>query len=155
MLKERKALEQQTEDLSRQVQVLLKEVEDIKAGRGAVSTRAPHPSVPAVSSGSVIDASNVITEHLVTFHDIKEIQEQNIRLLAVSRQLGEDNEARMSELKGRLEEENARSAQQYPEKLVKAMVERIQKQTKMDEERLAMLAHLGGEPMNQERGRIA
>ena len=117
LLKERKALEQQTEDLSRQVQVLLKEVEDIKAGRGAVSTRAPHPSVPAVSSGSVIDASNVITEHLVTFHDIKEIQEQNIRLLAVSRQLGEDNEARMSELKGRLEEENARSAQQYASEL--------------------------------------
>ena len=100
--REKRSMEGQAEDLSRQVQVLLKEVEDMKAGRAVLGGSQP---IQAMQSGATpTTASDVITDHLVEFKSIKDLQEQNKRLLAVARQLGEDNEQKISDVRKTLQE---------------------------------------------------
>lgn len=47
-----------------------------------------------ISSGDISSSSQVISQHLVDFKSIEELQEQNQRLLQVVRDLGEQNEER-------------------------------------------------------------
>lgn len=47
-----------------------------------------------LSSGDISSSSQVITQHLVDFRNIDELQEQNQRLLEVVRELSEQNEER-------------------------------------------------------------
>ena len=47
-----------------------------------------------ISSGDISSSSQVISEHLVDFKNIDELQEQNQRLLQVVRDLSEQNEER-------------------------------------------------------------
>ncbi|KAJ7387616.1 hypothetical protein OS493_000951 [Desmophyllum pertusum] len=76
-------------DLSQQVQVLLKECEEARGG--VVSSE---PSVHPMSSTEVTSSSQVISEHLVTFRSIEELQQQNQKLLGVIRELSEEKEKR-------------------------------------------------------------
>ncbi|CAH3021550.1 unnamed protein product [Porites evermanni] len=76
-------------DLSQQVQVLLKECEEARGG--VVSSESGmHP----MSSAEVTSSSQVISEHLVTFRSIEELQQQNQKLLGVIRELSEEKEKR-------------------------------------------------------------
>ena len=65
--------------------MLLKELEQARGT--VVSTSLPEPGVMDVSS-----SSQVITERLVTFRSIEELQEQNQKLLTVVRDLSEHQE---------------------------------------------------------------
>ena len=47
-----------------------------------------------ISSEDISSSSQVISEHLVDFRNIEELQEQNQRLLQVVRRLGEESEER-------------------------------------------------------------
>ncbi|KAL5021860.1 hypothetical protein ScPMuIL_001015 [Solemya velum] len=101
--RENSKFQQQVVDLSQQVTFLVKEVEEIKGGR----VLREEVSSPEVSSSS----SNIITEKLVNFRDIKDMQSQNQRLLAVVRELsekkeGEEKEASDSKMKELKEELN-------------------------------------------------
>ena len=74
-------------------QVLLKECEEARGGVASTSLLS-HDLSHDISSGDISSSSQVISEHLVDFKSIEELQEQNQRLLQVVRDLSEQNEER-------------------------------------------------------------
>ena len=98
MERENSRLKTQTRDLALQIKSLVKEVE---TSRGNYSFADPDESsvVPDVtSSPSELSSSRVITDRLVTFRNIDELQAQNQHLLAVVRELSEAQEKAEKEL---------------------------------------------------------
>ncbi|XP_071982834.1 nucleoprotein TPR [Engystomops pustulosus] len=81
---ENQRLELQVKDLSQQVRVLLIELEE---ARGNHVHRDDD-----VSSANISSSSEVITQHLVTFRNVDELQEQNQKLLVALRELGDAKE---------------------------------------------------------------
>ncbi|KAK3089218.1 hypothetical protein FSP39_001828 [Pinctada imbricata] len=127
MQRENHRLQQQTVDLSKQVQYLVKEIEEVRGGR-VINKRE-------ISSSDVTSSSHVITEDLVTFGSIEELHEQNKALLQTIRQLNEKKkedetlatESRTKELKDQLdrslkEVQELRSARERQADLVKGLV---------------------------------
>ena len=94
-----KGLEAQSADLSRQVQLLLNEVTELKGGA---------PTAIAPKSIAAGDAAAVVTAELVDFRDIAELQEQNRRQLEVIRTLSADQEELGQRLKDEYEAEAAK-----------------------------------------------
>lgn len=88
--RENQRLELQVKDLSQQIRVLLMELEE---SRGNHVQREED-----VSSANISSSSEVITQHLVTYRNIEELQEQNQRLLITLRELGEAKEKEEQEL---------------------------------------------------------
>ncbi|XP_067141450.1 nucleoprotein TPR-like isoform X3 [Centruroides vittatus] len=86
---ENKRLRQQLSDVSQQVCVLLKEVEEARAGQSSSRSLTEEE---IVSSTDETTADKVISKHLVTFRDIEELQAKNQQLLAVVRELSENQE---------------------------------------------------------------
>ncbi|KAM3915332.1 nucleoprotein TPR [Leptodactylus fuscus] len=101
--RENQRLELQVKDLSQQIKALLVELEE---ARGNHVQRDDD-----VSSANISSSSEVITQHLVTFRNIDELQEQNQKLLVALRELGEAKEkeeqeasaAQLSDLRRELE----------------------------------------------------
>ncbi|XP_033110270.1 nucleoprotein TPR-like [Anneissia japonica] len=85
MMRENRRLQQQAGDLSRQIRALLKETAEAN-GTHVTDTDG------TVSSSDISSSSQVISEHLVSFRNITELQQQNERLLAVVRELSEKKE---------------------------------------------------------------
>ncbi|XP_062412025.1 translocated promoter region b, nuclear basket protein [Sardina pilchardus] len=83
--RENKRCEQQLSDLSQQVRVLLIELEEARGNHVSRDEEAD-------SSADVSSSSEVISQHLVTFRSVEELQQQNQRLLAALRDLGEAQE---------------------------------------------------------------
>ncbi|KAL6486019.1 hypothetical protein MHYP_G00054110 [Metynnis hypsauchen] len=77
--------EVQLADMAQQVRVLLVELEEARGNH------VLHDE-DDVSSADVSSTSEVISQHLVTFRSIEELQQQNQRLLAALRELGEAQE---------------------------------------------------------------
>ncbi|KAF4312817.1 Prefoldin [Botryosphaeria dothidea] len=90
-------LRQQLQDLSNQVKALLFEVTVRDQGLEALSA-AEQAEFEKIVRGEidvedgVTDTSRFITQRLVIFRNIEEIQEQNAKLLQITRQLGEQME---------------------------------------------------------------
>ncbi|KAH8370375.1 hypothetical protein KR093_003184 [Drosophila rubida] len=82
--KENKKLKQSQVDLSRQVCLLLDEINCLRAG-------VNRPRQPA--SGIIHNSSDAISRDLVTFESITELQEQNVKLLTLIRELTSELEA--------------------------------------------------------------
>ncbi|KAG8436525.1 hypothetical protein GDO86_007580 [Hymenochirus boettgeri] len=82
--RENQRLELQVKDLSQQIRVLLMELEE---ARGNYVQRDDD-----VSSANISSSSEVISQHLVTYRNIEELQQQNQRLLVALRELGETKE---------------------------------------------------------------
>ncbi|XP_014665092.1 PREDICTED: nucleoprotein TPR-like [Priapulus caudatus] len=80
-------MRQQVADLGQQVQLLLKEVEEARGGRVSVRNESD------ICDAEISSSSQLISERLVTFRSIGELQEQNQQLLAVVRELSEKQEA--------------------------------------------------------------
>ena len=87
--KDRDRLEQQVSDLGRQTAVLVKEVEAARCGGQVVE---PLQTLDMSTTESVIDG------RLLTFRDVTELQQKNIELLAVVRQLSENRDQAESTL---------------------------------------------------------
>ncbi|CAH1773591.1 unnamed protein product, partial [Owenia fusiformis] len=85
--RENERLQQETRDLGQQVRMLLKELEE---ARGTVVSKTDEDM--NVSHNEVSSSSNLISEKLVTFRSIEELQEQNQRLIGVVRELSEKKE---------------------------------------------------------------
>lgn len=85
--RENKGLKQQCTDLGQQVRMLLKEVEEARGGHVFLASEES-----AVSDTEISSSSQVITDRLVNFRNIEELQEQNQHLLAVVRELSEKQE---------------------------------------------------------------
>ncbi|TDG46365.1 hypothetical protein AWZ03_007139 [Drosophila navojoa] len=84
-VKENKKLKQSQVDLSRQVCLLLDELNCLRAGVSRSRSQTPH--------GVVHNSSDAISRDLVTFESIVELQEQNVKLLALIRELTTELEA--------------------------------------------------------------
>jgi len=94
-IKEGEVLRQQLRDLSSQVKVLLMEahlrnqgVEDIIGERQLQLERLAQVQADDVADNST-DTGRFISENLVTFKNITELQEQNSKLIKVTREVGE------------------------------------------------------------------
>uniref|UniRef100_A0A8C9W8C0 Nucleoprotein TPR n=1 Tax=Scleropages formosus TaxID=113540 RepID=A0A8C9W8C0_SCLFO len=75
-------LDQQLTDMSQQIRVLLVELEEARGNH------VVHDDED-VSSTDISSTSEVISQRLVTFRSVEELQQQNQRLLAALRELGE------------------------------------------------------------------
>jgi hypothetical protein len=78
--RDRDRLDQQVSDLGKQVAFLVREVEAARGG-GIPSAGSPLRSLDTSSTEAVLEA------RLLTFRDIAELQQRNIELLAVVREL--------------------------------------------------------------------
>ncbi|KAK1257262.1 Nuclear-pore anchor [Acorus gramineus] len=88
-------------DLETQVTVLLKECRDVQlrcSGMGEVLDGDIIPG-DVVQHSTESDADKVISEHLLTFRDIKGLVEQNVHLRSLVRDLSRHNELQDAELK--------------------------------------------------------
>ncbi|MEE6496310.1 hypothetical protein FKM82_002298 [Ascaphus truei] len=100
--RENQRMELQVKDLSRQLRVLLMELEE---------ARGNNVFREEVSVADISSSSEVISQHLVTYRNIEELQQQNQRLLVALRELGEAKEkdeqettsSKISELEKELE----------------------------------------------------
>ncbi|XP_010135775.1 PREDICTED: nucleoprotein TPR, partial [Buceros rhinoceros silvestris] len=125
--RESQRLEIQVKDLSQQIRVLLMELEE---ARGNHVIRDEE-----VSSADITSSSEVISQHLVSYRNIEELQQQNQRLLVALRELGEAREkeeqettsSKISELQSQLEEalgelEKLRESRRHQMQLVESIV---------------------------------
>ncbi|XP_036298854.1 nucleoprotein TPR isoform X3 [Pipistrellus kuhlii] len=120
-------MEIQVKDLSQQIRVLLMELEE---ARGNHVIRDEE-----VSSADISSSSEVISQHLVSYRNIEELQQQNQRLLVALRELGETKEreeqettsSKVTELQLKLESaltelEQLRGSRQHQMQLVDSIV---------------------------------
>uniref|UniRef100_A0A2K6L0F5 Nucleoprotein TPR n=1 Tax=Rhinopithecus bieti TaxID=61621 RepID=A0A2K6L0F5_RHIBE len=120
-------MEIQIKDLSQQIRVLLMELEE---ARGNHVIRDEE-----VSSADISSSSEVISQHLVSYRNIEELQQQNQRLLVALRELGETREreeqettsSKITELQLKLESaltelEQLRKSRQHQMQLVDSIV---------------------------------
>ncbi|ORX83254.1 hypothetical protein K493DRAFT_361138 [Basidiobolus meristosporus CBS 931.73] len=113
--RENVALQVENHDLGRQVQALLREIERQKGMsdgffEGGVSSLNIH--------SDLLDTSTVISEQLTTFRSISELQQQNQRLLRITRELAdrmEREEAERRETDAHQENETVQEAQKLIE----------------------------------------
>ncbi|XP_039411548.1 nucleoprotein TPR isoform X2 [Corvus cornix cornix] len=125
--RESQRLEAQVKDLSQQICVLLMELEEAR-GNHVIRDEA-------VSSADISSSSEVITQHLVSYRNIQELQQQNQRLLVALRELGEAREkeeqettsSKISELQSQLDEalselQQLRESRQRQLQLVESIV---------------------------------
>ncbi|XP_075616674.1 nucleoprotein TPR isoform X3 [Balearica regulorum gibbericeps] len=125
--RENQRLEIQVKDLAQQIHVLLMELEE---ARGNHVIRDEE-----VSSADISSSSEVISQHLVSYRNIEELQQQNQRLLVALRELGEAREkeeqettsSKISELQSQLEEalnelEKLRESRHHQLQLVESIV---------------------------------
>ncbi|XP_078263731.1 translocated promoter region b, nuclear basket protein isoform X1 [Rhinoraja longicauda] len=127
LTRENQRYKMQVSDLSQQNRVLLMELED---ARGNHILREDE-----VSSADISSSSEVISQHLVTYRNVEELQQQNQQLLVTVRELAEKQEkeeqekttSRISELQLNLAEalnelERLREARSHQMQLVESIV---------------------------------
>uniref|UniRef100_A0A803W6L8 Nucleoprotein TPR n=1 Tax=Ficedula albicollis TaxID=59894 RepID=A0A803W6L8_FICAL len=125
--RESQRLEVRVKDLSQQTCVLLMELEEAR-GNHVIRDEA-------VSSADISSSSEVITQHLVSYRNIQELQQQNQRLLVALRELGEAREkeeqettsSKISELQSQLDEavselQQLRESRQHQLQLVESII---------------------------------
>ncbi|XP_063154494.1 nucleoprotein TPR [Candoia aspera] len=125
--RENQRFEIQVKDLSQQIRVLLMELEE---ARGNHVIRDEE-----VSSADISSSSEVISQHLVSYRNIEELQQQNQRLLVALRELGDAKEkeeqettsTKISELQNQLGEaitelEKLRESRHHQMQLVDSIV---------------------------------
>ncbi|KAF8903177.1 hypothetical protein CPB84DRAFT_810991 [Gymnopilus junonius] len=117
-------LQKQLGDLGRQVQTLLREI-----------TRRDDPTIPAdeelegFPAQPATDTQTLISNHLVAFKSIGELQVQNQRLLKIVRDLGEKMESEEREYREAMEKEQAEAIKEAHEAMqeLAAQLERQKK----------------------------
>ncbi|PPR07761.1 hypothetical protein CVT24_003711 [Panaeolus cyanescens] len=117
---ESRLLQGQLEDLGLQVQNLAREL-----------ARRDDPTIPAELPDdlpkSAADTQNIITNELVLFNSIPHLQEQNIRLLKITRELTQNMESKEAENREKMEKEQAEAIGEAHE-LMKEMEERFERE---------------------------
>lgn len=83
----------QNGDMSKQIAVLLREVEAARFGR-----TTSRMATPEEASEEALDAESAISERLVSFKNVQELQQKNIELLAVIREVTSKQEASETKL---------------------------------------------------------
>ncbi|KAH7688768.1 nucleoprotein TPR protein [Dioscorea alata] len=125
--------EKDISDLQKQVTVLLKECQDVQL-RGATTQSRANNSISTISLDidAGLDVERVISEHLLTFRDINELVEQNVKLRSTVRSLSSQVENKDSELKEGLQMELQKVIDDASAK-VEAVLRRSEEQGRMIE----------------------
>ncbi|KAF9255642.1 hypothetical protein L218DRAFT_1081738 [Marasmius fiardii PR-910] len=123
--KENQLLNQQLEDLGRQVRTLLREI-----------ARRDDPNIPPDDELEAMlppaeDVSTVITNHLVLFRSIDGLQEQNQRLLKITREVSQKLENEEREYRQTMEREQAEAIREAHEAM-QDLAKQMEKQKKSD-----------------------
>ena len=161
--REGEVLRQQLRDLSSQVKVFLMEVhlrdqghDDLSVEGRAQLEQLARGQIDGDSAG-VTDTDRFISENLVTFRNIVELQEQNTNLLKITRELGEKMEHEES-IRRQLEE--ARDWEDLQQKYerckdeVKALVTQSQSYIRERDMFRRMLTHRGQLPPGADAGSL-
>ena len=104
--KENGLLQKQLGDLGRQVQTLLREITRRDDPTIPMDDELEQPAAPAAS------VDEVITNNLVLFRSIEGLQEQNQKLLKVTREMGEKMETEERKYKEELDQEQAKAVEE-------------------------------------------
>jgi len=125
--KETEMLQKSVDDLSRQVQTLLKEI-----------ARRDDPTIPAdeelalANIEPTLNTESLITNNLVRFASIEMLQEQNSRLLMIVRDLGAKMESEEREYREQMERDQAEAVREAHEAM-KELAEQLERQKKSHE----------------------
>lgn len=126
--RENTLLEKQCDDLGRQVQNLLREI-----------GRRDDPSLPAEEEISLAqqesDVDILITNNLVLFRSINGLQEQNQKLLAITRELAKKLEDEEKEYRAQMEQEQNEAVQEA-HAIIKHLEEKLENEKRSSEKRL-------------------
>ncbi|KAK7334880.1 hypothetical protein VNO80_26646 [Phaseolus coccineus] len=123
----------ETDDLRKQVTVLLKECRDIQLRCGSMGYDNVDDSPNIASRTSTeTEAEHVISEHLLTFKDINGLVEQNVQLRSLVRSLSGQIENQEVEFKEKLEMELKKHTEEAASK-VAAVLQRAEEQGQMIE----------------------
>lgn len=118
--KENGLLQKQLGDLGRQVQTLLREI-----------TRRDDPTIPMDDEpeqpAAAASVDEVITNNLVLFRNIEGLQEQNQKLLKVTREMGEKMESEEREYKEAMDEEQAKAIQEASQ-MIRDLEEKLEEE---------------------------
>ncbi|KAI9838350.1 MAG: hypothetical protein M1819_005618 [Sarea resinae] len=158
-------LRQQLRDLSAQIKLLLLEVHSHDEGFTALSA-AEQMQLERIARGEadedalegMTDTDRFISQRLTVFRNIRELQDQNVQLLRVTRELGEKMEAEESRAKqtaeagmGEREElETLRSRVERYKDEMKSMVTQSQSYIRERDMFRRMLSHRGQIPPNSD-----
>ncbi|EWC44787.1 hypothetical protein DRE_06425 [Drechslerella stenobrocha 248] len=120
--KEVETLKQQLRDSGAQIQFLLAEVQHLGQGMGSMSAadqaRFKKMALQGISMGlPQTDTDRVISERLVVFANIKELQEQNSELLRAARAVGKQLEDHEEQMRLDAEGEKTRELQEMQQML--------------------------------------
>lgn len=129
--RENELLQQQLNDLGRQVQTLLKEL-------GRIQDASIPPDEDLEADDLIKPAENiedVITNNLVLFRSIPALQEQNQKLLKIVRELGAKMEAEEKEYRDTLEKEQVQAVYEAHE-AIRKLQEQLEAQKKSSEIRI-------------------
>jgi nucleoprotein TPR len=122
--KENGLLQKQLGDLGRQVQTLLREI-----------TRRDDPTIPMDDEpeqpAPAASVDEVITNNLVLFRNIEGLQEQNQKLLKVTREMGEKMENEEREYKEAMDEEQAKAIQEASQ-MIRDLEEKLEEEKRRD-----------------------
>lgn len=149
-------LRQQLRDLSSQIKVLLMEVHLHNQGKDDLTTDA-RAQLERLAQGQTdveaqigaTDTDRFISENLVTFRSVSELQEQNANLLKITREIGEKMEHEESTRKQLEETRNWEDLQQKYERCkdeVKSLVTQSQSYIRERDMFRRMLSHRGSLP---------
>lgn len=122
MLREKALFEQQLADLGRQVQTLLREV-----GRRDDPMLPSDEDLEGVQAASDVDAT--ITNNLVLFKSIPELQQQNQRILRIVRELGKKMETEEQEYRVQMEREQSEAVKEAHE-MIQELASQLERQKK-------------------------
>lgn len=126
--RENDLLQKQLDDLGRQIRVLLKEL-----GRMQDATLPSDTELELdENSRPAENIEEVITNHLVLFRSIPQLQEQNQKLLKVVRELGAKMEAEEKDYREALEREQSEAVREAHE-AIKQLQEQLESQAKSSE----------------------
>ncbi|KAI9741357.1 MAG: hypothetical protein M1834_003074 [Cirrosporium novae-zelandiae] len=159
LVKESEVLRQQLRDLSAQIKILLVEVHARDQGLDGLSDiekleleKAARGEIDPESLDGLTDTGRFISQSLTTFKDIQELQEQNMKLLTLTRSLGDQMEGREAQDKKNVQEQEHQELlelrgkiERYKDEL-KSMITQSQSYIKERDMFRRMLTHRGQLP---------
>ncbi len=159
LTREGEVLRQQLRDLSAQIKVLLMEVHTREQGSQGLSTadqmeldRLARVEVDDDALDGMTDTGRFISNHLTTFKNVRELQEQNTKLLRLTRELGDQMEGDEARAKQTQQAQDREELQSLKEKVdryqdeMKSMVTQSQSFIRERDMFRRMLSHRGQLP---------
>jgi nucleoprotein TPR len=126
LAKEAELLRQQLRDLSTQIKILLVEaqaredgIENLSPVDQAILERAARGEVESSEIEGMSESGRLISQRLTVFRNIHELQEQNVKLLHLTRKLGEEMEGEEAKAKQNQQQRELQELEELRERVSK------------------------------------